>query len=84
MATVGRIAQTFRRVCLRRRLVDDPSYAHLHQREHAHLKSTGFAHNRAVSKRKGLSPTDVKNRVSSALHKYEYETSSAAVKAADQ
>ena len=53
--TVSRVVQTFRRMCLRRKLVDDPDYFHLLQRQDLVVKRTGKASKRVKSTFEGLS-----------------------------
>ena len=47
--TAGRIKQTFRRVCLYRKLIDDPAYEHLLQRKDVAIASTGFGNAKVKS-----------------------------------
>ena len=69
--TVSRIEQTFRRLVLRRRLIDDPEYAHLLQREHHKLQATGFKREKKESKRAGLSPGGLQGSIVNALKHYD-------------
>ena len=46
---VSRLVQTFRRACLRRRIMSDPTYTLIQQRSHAKLAATGFASKRHKS-----------------------------------
>jgi hypothetical protein len=47
---VGRIAQTFRHMCIRKKMIDDPRYTHLRQRKDMAILHTGRANRKAAVK----------------------------------
>ena len=73
--TVSRVVQTFRRMVMRRKLIDDPTYAHLLQRQDVEVKKTGQASKRVKSFYEGMSQQqihDLSGAVGKSTKSYEW------------